>query len=204
MARRTVRVSTSEHGGYGLGLGVSTYLGLPRIGHDGGAFGYGTTMLMLPDQGIGILTLSNIRNGADYEQLPFNEAVQRKIMELLFANAKDLAAPSVAHYARARRVTSSRAGHGVERTPDRAWLAHLAGTYHEPSLGAVTLRGDHFDAGEWQTRFGRRVDADGTVHLVFLDPPFAGGGPTVGGDDAHPTLVIDYGQAHHVFTRAAP
>ena len=36
---------------------------------------------------------------------------------------------------------------------------------------------------------------------VFVDPPFAGGELVVGGDAAHPTLIVSYGQVGYVFER---
>src|SRR5439155_20513604 len=64
-------------------------------------------------------------------------------------------------------------------SPDRAWIAPLAGTYHDPALGDVVIRatdtGADLDAGEWHVGVDREVEPDGTVKLVVLDPPFAGG-----------------------------
>jgi CubicO group peptidase (beta-lactamase class C family) len=201
LERRRVRVRSGSDDGYGLGLDVSTYHGLANIGHDGGAFGFGTTMFLVPDQRAGLLILTNIRNGGGYQQLPFNAAVQRKIIEEMFDGARDLARAQVVYYAAQKRAAAEAAAKGLERTPDAAWVASLAGTYTNPSLGTVVLRGATFDAGEWQTRFGRRTDDDGTVKLVFLDPPFAGGAIVVAGDAAHPTLVVQDDQIRYVFTR---
>ncbi len=192
--RRKPRVRVDENDHYGLGLDVGDYHGLRTIGHNGGAFGFGTTMFMLPDHGIAILILTNVRNGGGYAQLPFNDAVQRKIVETMFEGAKDLARVKLEYYAKSKARDVARALAGLERTPDPAWIARLAGKYENPSLGTVTLTEKGvFDAGEWQTAFGRRADT-----LVFLDPPFAGGGP-VAGDG---TLTVEYGQIRYVFERA--
>jgi CubicO group peptidase (beta-lactamase class C family) len=205
--RRTMRVRSDEEGGYGLGLGVGTFHGLPTIGHDGGAFGFGTMMFLLPEQNIAILVLTNVRNGGAWQQLPFNEAVQRKIVEEIF-DGKDRAADLVTYYAKMQRASAAKAAAGVERSPAAAWIAHLAGTYKNASLGTVTIRaavhGGTFDAGEWRTGFGRRTRPDGITALVFLDPPFAGSELLVTGDAAHPALTIPYGQETYVFERATP
>ncbi len=199
MARRTVRVRSGATDGYGLGINVSALAGLTTIGHDGGAFGYGTTLFLLPDQEIGILVLSNVRNGGGYEQLPFNRTVVRKIIEELFASAKDIAAPSLRYYLGARRRSVVRKSMGVERTPDAAWLARIAGQYTNASLGKILISGTNFDVGEWKTSFGRRVD-HGTSKIVLLDPPLAGGEITVDEGDP-PKLIVDDGQSRYVFTR---
>jgi CubicO group peptidase (beta-lactamase class C family) len=201
LERRRVRVRAGSDDGYGLGLGVSSYHGLTLLGHDGGAFGFGTTLVLLPEQRAGLLILTNVRNGGNYQQLPFNAAVQRKILEEMFAGARDLARPQIDYYVAQKRAAAVAATQGLDRTPDAAWLAGLAGTYTNPSLGTVVIRGATFDAGEWQMRFGRRIDADGTVKIVFLDPPFAGAAIQIAGDAAHPTLVAQDDQIRYVFSR---
>jgi CubicO group peptidase (beta-lactamase class C family) len=204
-ARWAPRVRAGESSGYGLGIGVGTLHGLAVIDHDGGAFGYGTSILMLPEVGVGIVILTNVRNGGDYEQLPFNTAVKRKVLEVLFDGA-GIASTSVAYYAASQREAAAAAQLGLDRAPDLAWQRGLAGRYRNPSLGVVELRAGSplgtFDAGEWQLRFGRRIAADGTVTLVFVDPPFAGAALVVGGDPAHPTLTVPYGQVSYVLERA--
>jgi CubicO group peptidase (beta-lactamase class C family) len=195
--RRNMRVHSDETSGYGLGLGVGTYAGARYLSHDGGSFGFGTTMFMLPDRRIGIVILTNIRNGNAKEELPFNAAVKRRILELLFADARPLAEQQLAYYAKLRRHTP--------RAPstDLTWVTALVGTYHNEVLGRVDIRatasGAELDAGEWRTAIDRVVEPDGTAKLVILDPPFAGGDLVVG-PGAPPTLVIP-GQTTYTFSR---
>ena len=136
---------------------------------------------------------------------PLQRRVKRKVLELLFDGA-DVASTGVAYYVTSQREAAAAAQLGLDRAPDVAWQRGLAGRYRNPSLGVVELRAGSplgtFDAGEWQLRFGRRVASDGTVKLVFVDPPFAGGELVVGGDAAHPTLTVPYGQVGYVFERA--
>jgi hypothetical protein len=193
--RRRVRVRSDEHTGYGLGIDVGTYAGLRELSHDGGAFGFGTTMFMLPEEHFGIIILTNVRNGSAKEQLPFNAAVKRRILEARFADAKPLAERKLAYYAKLRVVTP--------RVPssDRTWVAPLVGHYRDPALGTVEIRatatGATLDAGEWQTAIDRETDPDGTVKLIILDPPFAGGSLVVG---PGPTLLVP-GQTTYTFVR---
>src|SRR6185503_18533371 len=137
-ARRVIRIGGPDDG-YGLGLGVARQLGLRVLEHDGGAFGFGTTMFMLPDQRIAIVILSNIRNDVPGEYLPFNAVVKRAIIEAMFPRARRLATATLDHFA---RLTAERAAAGaglVRRPPDAAWLRSLAGRYTNDRLGAVTL-----------------------------------------------------------------
>jgi CubicO group peptidase (beta-lactamase class C family) len=45
---------------YGLGLELSTYRGLPTVGHDGALFGYRTGILRFPEQRFSIVCLCNL------------------------------------------------------------------------------------------------------------------------------------------------
>jgi CubicO group peptidase (beta-lactamase class C family) len=195
--RRNLRVHETETSGYGLGIGVGTYGGARSVSHDGGSFGFGTTMFMLPEHRIGIVILTNIRNGNAKEELPFNAVVKRRIVELLFAGARPRAEQQLTYYAKLR-------GH-APRVPstDHTWVAGLVGAYHNDALGRVELRatasGAELDAGEWRTAVERVVEPDGTAKLVILDPPFAGGAIMVQPGEP-PTLVIP-GQTSYTFTR---
>jgi CubicO group peptidase (beta-lactamase class C family) len=195
--RRNVRIQDGMTSGYGLGLGVGTQAGTRYLSHDGGSFGFGTTMFMLPDHHVGIVILSNIRNGNAKEQLPFNAAVMRRILELLFADARPLADRQLAYYAKLRRDRP--------RPPstDHSWVPALAGTYHNDTLGRLDIRatpsGAELDAGEWHTAVERVVDPDGTAKLVILDPPFAGGVILV--RPGPPPTLETLGQTTYTFTR---
>jgi CubicO group peptidase (beta-lactamase class C family) len=183
--RRRVRARSNKTGGYGLGIGIGTYSGARRIAHDGGALGFGTTMFMLPDAHVGIIIFTNVRNGGGAEQLPFNAAVTRRIVELAFTGALPLAEDKLAFYAKLRRRAPRAA------STDHAWIAPLAGTYRDPALGDVVVRatadGGDLDAGEWHVGIDREVEPDGTVKLIVLDPPFAGGAFVV---EPGPALTI--------------
>lgn len=202
--RQRVRNGASD--GYGLGMDLGTIHGLTMVGHTGGLFGFGTTMFMLPEQGVGIIVLTNVRNGGDYAIFPFNDPVKRRILEELF-DGQDVASVMVDAYVDIRRDATTSALASLEPAPDPAWIRAIAGTYCNPSLGRVTISavppGGIVDVGEWKSRFLRRRNVDGGRRLVQIDPPFAGGDPLIGGDDTHPTIIIEVGQARHIFTRAA-
>ena len=198
------RVRSRAQGGYGVGMDVGTYQDLTAIGHTGGLFGFGTTMFMLPEQGIGIVILTNVRNGGDYEIFPFNEPVKRRILEEVF-DGKPLASAMVDHFVRTRRDLVAAALASIERDPDPAWVRGFSGTYVNASLGRVRItaasRGGTFDVGEWKSDFARKRDGDAATKLVLVDPPFAGGEPIIGGDEQHPTLIVETGQTKYVFER---
>jgi CubicO group peptidase (beta-lactamase class C family) len=206
LERRKQRVRSGDKHGYGLGLDVGTFRGLPMVGHNGGLFGFGTMMSIFPEQQIAIIVLTNIRNGDDDEYLPFNAAVRRKVIEQLFAGAQDVAGPMVEFFAGNGREAVRKMNANLDRAPDAGWVRDLAGSYDNASLGKVRIspavRGGTFDAGEWHSTFGRKRDEDGTEKLVFIDPPLAGGEVIVAGQGARRTLTIQYGQMKYVFARS--
>ncbi len=206
LERWKMRVRSGDEGGYGLGLDVGTFEGVPVIAHDGGAFGFGTTMFLLPEQALAIVILTNVRNGGQLEELPFNEVVKRKAIELVFDGASARAASLLKVLVEAHRAAVSKGVLGLEREPEARWTQGLAGTYTHPALGTVRIataaKGGTFDAGEWKSAFARKVEGDGAVRMVLVDAPFAGTGFIVGGDAANPTLTVAYGQMAYVLERS--
>jgi CubicO group peptidase (beta-lactamase class C family) len=196
-ARTKPRIAVGDGSHYGLGIDIETYRGQRLLAHDGGSFGFGTRMWVMPDAKVAIVILTNVRNGNAKEQLPFVEAVTRKILEGLFASARPLAETQLAYYVKHRRREPYVA------SADRSWIARLAGRYREPVLGDVEIRategGAVFDAGEWRSTMDVVVGADGTARTVMLDPPFAGNGVVIGAGDP-PTLIVP-DQTTYTFTR---
>ncbi len=203
--RRMLRTGDLATGGYGLGLGVGQYHGLPTFSHDGGAFGFGTTMFVLPEQEVGIIVLTNVRNGAPTEYLPFNAVAKRRLIEAIFDGAKPLAAEQLEYFVKSKAKATAKALEQVQRVPDAARMTKLAGRYTNESLGTVSVTvtkdGAVLDAGEWRSAVGQRAGDGGAATLVFLDPPFAGSEWTVGGEEGSPTLTVTDGQANYVFRR---
>jgi CubicO group peptidase (beta-lactamase class C family) len=175
------RIRAGATDSYGLGIDIGTYSGERVIAHDGGSMGFGTTMFTLPTEHIGIIIFTNVRNGGPAEELPFNAAVTRRIVELMFSAAVPLADKQLAYYVKLRGETKP-----YVASSDHGWIAPLVGTYHDAALGDVIIRatatGADLDAGEWHVAIDREVEPDGSVMLVVLDPPFAGSKWLVGPD----------------------
>lgn len=202
--RRKLRIVSDGDEGYGLGIDVGTYDGAPVFAHDGGAHGFGASMLIFRDSSVAIVVLTNVRNGGPFALLPFNRVVERKIVDALFDGPDDRAASMLDSFVNARRELGGKATAGVEREPASTWLESIAGTYTHPLLGDVTIvaspHGGTLDAGEWRSAFGKRTANDGTAKLVLLDPPFAGGAIGVEKN----ALVVDTTNGPLTMTRKSP
>lgn len=154
-ARWRRRTGTDDDG-YGLGVDVMR----PALGHDGGSMGFGTSLLLLPEQHLALVVLTNVRNGGGALQLPFNAAVKERFLSLALGTPDDAEA-TLARALEAR--PAERPAHPRRIDPS------LAGRYASQTLGEVEVVDDVLDAGEWKVRF--EVDGD---ELLIVDPPFAG------------------------------
>ncbi len=198
--RRKPRVRESDVTSYGLGLDVGTFRDLPMLAHDGGTFGFGTLMFMLPEQGIAVLSLTNTSSGDS-----FNSAVLRKALEEIFEGARPLADARVEFYAKAKRDRVAKTLERVNRATDPAWVGGFAGVYSNADLGRLVVtaspKGGTLDVGEWKSAVGQKREIDGTVKVALLDPPLAGTEFLISGDDAHRTLTLLDDQVKYVFER---
>ena len=201
-ARRWQRRIGDDASGYGLGLALEQRSGLSIVGHDGGADGFGTSLFLVPELDLGLIVLTNIRNGTGEEQLPFNAAVKRKLLELSFDGATRDSEVIIEFALRMRRDDARGKSAGVERAPDAAWVQSISGRYSSPNLGRLVItpaaQGATFDVGEWQVTVGRRRNRDGSTELVVLDPPFAGTPMSIGADGS---IRLPDPQTDYVFTR---
>ena len=182
--RWKLRVRESADDGYGLGLGLHRSHGRRVVSHSGGSHGFGSTMVLLPDDDVAIVILTNVRNGTPNEPLPFNAVMVEAVLD----GQTGRGAALLDELARALTVTTA-----VDFAPDPAWLRGIAGHYRAPRLGDVRIGLDGvFDAGEWRTHVGRRGES-----VVFLDPPFAGAAIVV-----HPNgFDVSEGETVHRFAR---
>jgi hypothetical protein len=204
LERHKMRARIGDVDGYGLGIGTGTFRDLPYLMHSGGTAGFGSLLWLLPEQGIGVVSLTNSATGHGW-----NELVVRKVVELLFEGARELAAARLEFQVRTSREVEARAREHLPRTSDAlsALVARLAGKYSSAELGDAELRaedgGGVFDVGEWKSAVARVEDNAGGIGLTLLDAPVAGLGLAVGGSEERPTLSVRDAQVEYVFERVA-
>jgi CubicO group peptidase (beta-lactamase class C family) len=153
---------------YGLGWMSGAYRGLRVISHSGGTTGFSARVVFLPDQGLGVATLSNASSlpGA----LAFTFAVQFHLFELLFEQPAEIDA-ELSALVQARAMERSRLAPSV----DPASVAPYLGSYAHPTLGDVTItwRGDRLvlDTGELASELrARAIDGPGASVYLLHDP----------------------------------
>ena len=201
LARRQPQVITGWDSTYGMGLGIHRRLGITTLTHSGSYFGYNSTMLLLPDSGIGLVAMSNAEQGMGLLGI-----LSRRLLELTYgakpeaeANLNKLIA-AVKQERLERLHLTEIVDHGLESA--------LAPEYRHPKLGTLTVRhsGDYtlFDFADWQTRVVGRRDDDGSVYFTPVDPTADFIEFRLGSSADRSTLVVEVGQEHYEFIAAEP
>jgi hypothetical protein len=197
LKRREPQVKVNSLSSYALALGVDRIREVTVIGHGGSTSGFSALMFFLPDHDVGGIVLANA-----WGAFAFTGAVRGRLLELLFDGREQAARGlEIAMHQRAedRRVD----GPKVDVNPAREHLAPFIGTYENRTLGRVVVRleGERavLDAGDWRSAIGRKVDPDGTVKLVLLDPPWTFFEIVARQVDGRPRLSVERGQHSYVF-----
>lgn len=197
MKRREPQVKVNSQSSYALALGVDRMREITVIGHGGSTSGFSALMFFLPDHDVGGIVLSNA-----WGAFAFTAAVRGRLLELLFDGREQAARGleiAMRQRADARRIDAPK----VDITPTRDQIAPFVGTYENRSLGRVVVRLDGeraiLDAGDWRSAIGRKVDPDGTVRLVLLDPPWTFFELVARQVDGRPRLSVERAQQTYVF-----
>lgn len=126
---------------YGLGWFVESYRGKKRVHHGGNIDGFSAMVSLLPDDGIGVVVLSNL-NGTPLPTIVARHASDRMLgLEPIDWNGRALKRRAVSEKATA----VARKAAGEERksgtTPAHA-LDEYTGEYAHPAYGSVTVTRD--------------------------------------------------------------
>lgn len=130
---------------YGLGWGVDTYRGHPRVHHSGGIDGFSALVTLLPQDGLGVVVLTNRENGLP-ERLVRHTIDRILKLDPIDWNGEALArrkkGRADAQAAEAKKDTVRKQG-----TKPAHKLADYAGDYENPGYGTlkVTLADDKLD-----------------------------------------------------------
>ncbi|MEM7705928.1 MAG: serine hydrolase [Pseudomonadota bacterium] len=123
--------------GYGLGWGVSVYRGHRRLGHGGGIDGFITSVILFPDDNLGLVSFTNV--GSNLGDL-FNRVAADRILglepedwvgEALEQRRKGKSVAEEAEKKRdAERKTKTRPSHPI---------TDYVGSYAHPGYGVITI-----------------------------------------------------------------
>ena len=169
----TVRMPTGVGGaeddvldvGYALGWFVDVYRGHRRVHHGGNIDGFSALVAMLPDDGYGVVVLTNL------DGTPFPEVVVRAVSDrVLGLEPRDFRTTVVTRLARAEKAgeAGKKEAAALRRTgtsPSRA-LDDYVGDYANPGYGSCRIT--RSDAGLRVDLHGLVCDLDHWHHDVFV------------------------------------
>jgi CubicO group peptidase (beta-lactamase class C family) len=196
LARRAPQVPIGKDATYGMGLMVDTKYGTPVVHHGGDMIGFHSDMMWLPEHGVGAVVLTNGDPG-----WTLRNVFRRKLLEVLFDGRDeaddDVAAQAGNYYT---RLAADRELLTVPADGDAA--SRLAPHYENEALGSIDVIRDDgrtwFDFGEFRSEVASRVNPDGSVSFLTIDPGEDGFEFVAGGEDG-PTLTIRDAQHEYVF-----
>ena len=196
LARRAPQVPLGKDATYGMGLMVDTKYGTPVVHHGGDMVGFHSDMMWLPEHGVGAVVLTNGDPG-----WTLRNVFQRKLLEVLF-DGRDEADADVASQAGnyyARRAADREL---LTVPADPAEASKLAARYDNDALGGIDVIRENgrtrFDFGEFASEVASRVNPDGSVSFLTVDPG-EDGFEFVVGAGAEKTLTIRDAQHEYVF-----
>jgi CubicO group peptidase (beta-lactamase class C family) len=205
LERRKRGIKITDKISYGLGLFLSDEDGLNVMHHGGNNWGFSADMYFLPQEGLGVVLLTNVRLGN-----LFLAAARRKVFELLF-DAPPRAEKMVAAASQAEKEAASRRLTRVKVDGDSLkWLDKVVGEYRSNELGPLTVQrkgGQYWAKFEsWSSSLGVSEQPDGSRVAAFTSPPWNSGAIAAGevrlqvAEDGR-ALVLDEGQTLYRFER---
>ena len=196
LARRAPQVPIGKDATYGMGLMVDTKYGTPVVHHGGDMIGFHSDMMWLPEHGVGAVVLTNGDPG-----WTLRNVFRRKLLEVLFDGRDeaddDVAAQAANYYT---RLAADRELLTVPADGDAA--SRLAPHYENEALGSIDVIRDDgrtwFDFGEFRSEVASRVNPDGSVSFLTIDPGEDGFEFVADGEDGR-SLTIRDAQHEYVF-----
>jgi CubicO group peptidase (beta-lactamase class C family) len=177
---------------YAMGWEVGDYLGQPLIHHSGSILGFNSQVTFLPDDGLGIVILTNGGLGAK----PFTLAARFRLLELLFDQPQQYDGIAFKDFSDSLSAFATfKAG---LRPINPATVAPYEGRYTNPAMGDVILFLHNgklvLDTGGYRSQVVAEFDGDGNVIGYGLsDPPLGGPGLTLTlqlGADGRPQVSL--------------
>jgi len=198
--RRRPQVSSGYRESYGMGLLANTQRDIPIIHHGGAMPGYRSEMMFLPEQGVGLVVLTNSDTGGYLTGSLF-----RRLLEVLFDGKPEASERAqTAAMQRAAQIAKARAQLVVPADPAQA--GKLASRYVNPALGELRVEIKQgtttFDFGAWHSEVASRRNRDKTTSFVTIDPAANGWQFVADERNGARTLIVRDAQHEYLFVEA--
>ncbi len=195
------QVAISADASYGLGWFLNSYNGVPVIGHDGNTLGMTSAFAFLPEQGIGIVVLSN-GQGANL----YNQGVSNRFLELVYEQPLAFE-EQIQFFLDQAETQMAELEAGIGDAPIEADVEAYLGDYSNEALGGVSIRHEDgqflLDAGEFVVEMRPSLNSeiqDGEAFVMF-GAPLPGTSVIFKGEGDDLELVIGESVVEYSFTR---
>ena len=124
---------------YGLGWGLRDYHGRKLVGHTGGVSGFVSRVMLVPEENLGIVILTNAEQGGAFESILYHVLDHYLALQPTDWISAFKAADDVEQKEADEIVKKQNAGRAADSKPSLA-LEKYAGVYTDPWYGPVTIR----------------------------------------------------------------
>jgi CubicO group peptidase (beta-lactamase class C family) len=197
--RREPQTKIDGNSSYGLGVILAKEYGISVMGHPGNTLGFSSDMFFLPEKGLGVVVLTNLRVAN-----AFLAAVRQRIFELAFGapeRSEQMVATAAKSIDLAVESARSRVRTDAEAT---SWLEEWVGNYHCAELGAARIArsgtGYRVDFERWGGEIGSETQSDGSKAIVVTSPPWSGS-LRLQPDKSGSRFVLNGSQTTYAFAR---
>ncbi len=196
IARRHPQVATGLDSFYGMGLGINQKLGITTLNHTGTVFGFNSILFLIPENGVGLVAMSNADQGVGLLTL-----ARQRLLELIYDTTPkaELALTRLVE----QNATTSQEQIKLTAHANRELENLLASKYTHPLLGTITVRkmGDdlHFDFGDWSTRVIGQKDDQGIVTFSSIDPSVGFIDYRIENREGKRSIVLELGDERYQF-----
>jgi CubicO group peptidase (beta-lactamase class C family) len=144
-----LKIQQRNFSGYGMGWGLRDYKGRKLVGHSGGVAGYVTRVMLVPEENLGVVILTNAEEGGAFE------AVLDHVLDSY------LGGPTI-DYIAAFKAIDDKDRKDADETMKKAATARAAES--KPSLALEKYAGDYSDP--WYGKVAIRLE-NGALLLNF-------------------------------------
>lgn len=193
LERRVPQVTEGSDEYYAMGLKLDRIWGVDVIHHGGIASGYRSSMIWLPEHGVGVVLLMNSGSGT-----ALRAGMRRYLLEVLFDGAPVAEAQMLEGAEMEKKdLAENRAAFVLP-----ADGAGLAARYANPDLGDLVIRreGDTviFDTGGWSSEVATLKDAE-TPTFATISPGISGFAFVAGTEGGRRNLTLSDGSRDFIF-----
>jgi CubicO group peptidase (beta-lactamase class C family) len=154
----------SNFADYALGWGLRDYRGRKLVGHTGGVGGFVSRVMLVPEENLGVVVLTNAEEGGAFDSILFH--VLDHYFNLpptdwvaAFKSVKDMQEKEAAKTM--KRAESDRAADSKPSLP----LDRYAGVYNDAWYGSITIQTEK----ELGKEKGKQTDKDNTGLVISFD-----------------------------------